>query len=241
MKRFFDEELDQLRSHLTAMGTKAITQVRKAVRALMEKNPVLAEEVRANDNDLDRLEMEVDAEVLRYMGLRAPVARDLRLVVVGMKAGHDLERVGDEANNIAKRVKRFSLQPPVKPFPDLPRMASLVEELLRDALDAFFEGNVEKSLMVCQRDKEVDALNKEIYAGLATGMAANPAIIPAALELMFVSRSLERIGDHATNIAEEVIFLLRGKDIRHAKRLTGEPPEALLRKERAETDMDSNP
>ncbi len=228
MKRFFDEELDQLRSHLVSMGNLAISQVRKAVRALMDKDPGLAGEVRAGDNDLDRLEMEVDAEAISFMSLRAPVARDLRLVVVGMKAGHDLERVGDEANNIAKRVKRVCTQPPVKPFPDLPRMAGLVEELLRDALDSFFEGDEAKALGVCERDKEVDRLNKEIYRGLASAIAAQPDILPAALELMFVSKSLERIGDHATNIAEEVIYLLRGKDIRHAKRLTGESPEELL-------------
>ena len=137
MKRFFDSELDALRSHLVQMGEKSIEQVRLAMRAVVESDPEIARQVRADDDVLDRLEVLIDEEGVRYMSLRNPVATDLRLVVVGMKAGHDLERVGDEANNIAKRAIRLAAEPPIKPFVDLPRMAAIALEMLRDALDCF--------------------------------------------------------------------------------------------------------
>ena len=215
MKRFFDEELNTLRSHLSLMGEKAIEQLRTAIKALVERDRDAAEEVRRNDDFLDELEVQIDEEAIRFVGLRGPVARDLRLVIVGMKAGHDLERVGDEANNIAKRAIKLVDEQPVKEYVDIPRMAAMAEEMLRDALSAFFDGDEAKAIDVCQRDREVDKINKQLYRELVGCISERPATTTAAIELMFVSKSLERIADHATNIAEEVIFLLRGKDVRH--------------------------
>lgn len=215
MKRFFDTELDAFRSHLIQMGEKSIEQVRGAIRALVDADVELARKVRAGDDELDRLEVLIDEEGVRYMSLRNPIATDLRLVVVGMKAGHDLERVGDEANGIAKRAIRLAAEPPLKPYVDIPRMAEIAQQMLRDALDCFLQHDNDKALAVIRRDEEVDALNKQIYRELAGFMVENPATISRALELMFISKSLERIADHATNIAEEMVYLAKGEDIRH--------------------------
>ena len=224
MKRFFDSELDALRSHLVQMGEKSIEQVRLAVRAVVESDPELARTVRAGDDALDRLEVLIDEEGVRYMSLRNPVATDLRLVVVGMKAGHDLERVGDEANNIAKRAIRLACEPQVKPYVDLPRMAEIALEMLRDALDCFLHHDNEKALAVIRRDQEVDDLNKQIYRELSSFMVEKPETISRALELMFISKSIERIADHATNIAEEMVYLAKGEDIRHNDEFKKGPP-----------------
>ncbi len=215
MKRFFDSELDTLRTHLVQMGEKAIEQVRMAVRAVVEADPDLARQVRSGDDTLDHFEVLIDEEGMRYMSLRNPIATDLRLVVVGMKAGHDLERVGDEANNIAKRAIRLAAEPPVKPLIGLPRMAEIALAMLRDALDCFLHHDHEKALLVIRRDQEVDDLNKQIYRELSSYMVEKPDTISRALELMFIAKSIERIADHATNIAEEMVYLEKGEDIRH--------------------------
>jgi phosphate transport system protein len=228
MKRFFDSELDAFRSHLIQMGEKSIEQVRSAVRALVEADTELARHVRAGDDELDRLEVLIDDEGVRYMSLRNPIATDLRLVVVGMKAGSDLERVGDEANSIAKRAIRLAAEPPLKEYVDIPRMAEIAQQMLRDALDCFLQHDDEKALAVIRRDEEVDALNKQIYRELAGFMVENPATISRALELMFIAKSIERIADHATNIAEEMVYLAKGEDIRHNDELKKKtpPPQA---------------
>lgn len=223
MKRFFDVELETLRSHLVQMGEKSIEQVRLAVRAVVERDPETARQVRAGDDALDHLEVLIDEEGMRYMSLRNPLATDLRLVVVGMKAGHDLERVGDEANNIAKRAIRLANEAPVKPLVDLPRMADIALAMLRDALDCFLQHDNEKALAVIRRDQEVDDLNKQIYRELSSYMVENPETISRALELMFISKSIERIADHATNIAEEMVYLAKGEDIRHLDELKKAP------------------
>jgi phosphate transport system protein len=224
MKRFFDSELDTFRTHLIQMGEKSIEQVRLAIRALVEADPELARQVRAGDDALDRLEVLIDDEGVHYMSLRNPVATDLRLVVVGMKAGHDLERVGDEAHSIAKRAIRLASEPPLKAYIDLPRMAEIAQEMLRDALDCFLQHDNDKALAVIRRDQEVDDLNKQVYRELAGFMVENPATISRALELMFIAKSIERIADHATNIAEEMVYLAKGEDIRHNEELKKKTP-----------------
>lgn len=228
MKRFFDSELDAFRSHLIQMGEKSIEQVRSAVCALVEADTELARKVRAGDDELDHLQVLIDDEGVRYMSLRNPIATDLRLVVVGMKAGSDLERVGDEANNIAKRAIRLAAEPPLKEYVDIPRMAEIAQQMLRDALDCFLQHDNEKALAVIRRDEDVDALNKQIYRELAGFMVENPATISRALELMFIAKSIERIADHATNIAEEMVYLAKGEDIRHNEELKKKapPPQA---------------
>jgi len=215
MKRFFDSELESFRSNLMVMGETAASQVRLAVKALVEGDASLADQVIAADDEIDQLEVKIDEEAMRYMNLRAPVATELRLVIVGMKASHDLERVGDEATSIAKRAVRLSAEPPLKPYVDIPRMANIALEMLRDALDCFLNGDTEKALAICRRDAEVDQINKQLYRELSSFMIEKPGTISRALELMFISKSLERIADHATNIAEEMIYLAKGKDVRH--------------------------
>ena len=219
MKRFFDNELETFRSHFMLMGESSIRQVRLALKALVDGDAALADQVIAADDEIDRLEMQIDNEAIAYMNLRAPVATELRLVIVGMKASHDLERVGDEATSIAKRAVRLAAEPPLKPYVDIPRMANIALEMLRDALDCFLHGDTEKALAVVKRDIEVDAINKQLYRELTSYMIERPQSISRALELMFISKSLERIADHATNIAEEMVFLAHAKDIRHSEAL----------------------
>lgn len=216
MERFFDKELDTLRNNLMQMGDKAVRQLENAIAALMTGDLELARKVRRDDDEIDELEIEIDREVIRFMSLRGPVAHDLRLVVVGMKASHDLERVGDEANNIAKRVEKIVASgPPLKDYVDIPRMGELAAEMLRDALESLLQGNATKAMDICKRDKAVDQLNRQLYRELTGFILEDPSKTTHAIELMFVSKSLERIADHATNIAEEVVFLQHGKDIRH--------------------------
>jgi phosphate transport system protein len=216
MKRFFDSELETFRSHLLLMGEKSMEQVRLALKALVEGNIALADQVIAADDEIDQLEVSIDDEAIRYMNLRSPVATELRLVIVGMKASHDLERVGDEATSIAKRAVRLAAEPPLKPYVDIPRMAGIALEMLRDALDCFLHGDKEKAMAVVRRDAEVDSINKQLYRELTSYMIERPQSISRALELMFISKSIERIADHATNIAEEMVFLAHAKDIRHS-------------------------
>jgi len=214
MKRFFDSELETFRTHLIKMGEISIKQVQDAITALVESDTALAKQVIAADDELDQLEVDMDEEAIRYMNMRSPIASDLRLLIVGMKASHDLERVGDEAVGIAKRAKRLAKEVPFKAYIDIPRMASIALEMLRDALDCFLDGDAEKAATVITRDKEVDALNKQLYRELTSYMIEDQHTISRAIELMFISRSIERIADHATNIAEEMIYMVKGKDVR---------------------------
>ncbi len=219
MKRFFDSELETFRSHLMIMGETAIRQVRDALKALVDADVALADRVIAADDELDNLEMSIDDEAIRYMNLRAPVATELRLVIVGMKASHDLERVGDECTTIAKRAVRLAGEPPLKPYVDIPRMANIAIEMLREAMDCFMHGDTDKALAVVRRDSEVDAINKQLYRELSSFMIEDPKTTTRALELMFISKSIERIADHACNIAEEMVFLAKAQDIRHRDEL----------------------
>jgi phosphate transport system protein len=219
MKRFFDTELETFRSHLMLMGELSIRQVRDSLKALVEADAALAKRVIEADDEIDRLEMEIDDEAIRYMNLRSPVATELRLVIVGMKASHDLERVGDECTTIAKRAIRLSAEPQLKQYIDIPRMAEIAIQMLRDALDCFLHGDTDKALAVVRRDAEVDSINKQLYRELSSFMIENPATTTRALELMFISKSLERVADHACNIAEEMVFLAKAQDIRHRDEL----------------------
>jgi phosphate transport system protein len=223
MRRFFDAELETLRSHLILMGEIAVRQTREAIKALMQGDGSLARRVIAADDQLDELEIKIDDEAVRFMNLRAPIASDLRLVVVGMKTGHDLERVGDEATSIAKRAIKLNAEPPLKPYIDIPHMANMALEMLRDALDCFLQGDEAKAIAVCKRDSEVDSLNRQLYRELTSFMIEKPDTISRAIELMFISKSLERIADHATNIAEETIYLTKGKDVRHSAEVKKAP------------------
>ena len=224
MKRFFDAELEAFRSNLLQMGERSIDQVRLAMRALTESDIALADKVIAADDEIDQLEVKIDEEAIRYMTLRGPVASELRLVVVGMKASHDLERVGDEATSIARRARKLAIEPRIELYADLPRMTNIALEMLRAALDCFVQEDQQKALAVIRRDSEVDNLNRLVYRRLTSYMLEKPDTIARALELMFISKSVERIADHATNIAEEMVFLAGGQDIRHSDIAKGETP-----------------
>ena len=224
MKRFFDAELENFRSNLLQMGERAIEQARLAMRSLTESDIALADKVIAADDEIDRLEVKIDDEAIRYMTLRGPVASELRLVVVGMKASHDLERVGDEATSIARRSRKLAIEPRLELYADLPRMNTIALEMLRDALDCFVQEDQQKAIAVIRRDPQVDNLNRLLYRRLTSYMIEKPETIARCLELMFISKSVERIADHATNIAEEMVFLAGGQDIRHSDITKGEVP-----------------
>ena len=224
MKRFFDNELETFRSHLILMGEIAMRQVREATKALVEGDPALAKRVIEADDELDELEKRIDEEAIRYMNLRSPVATELRLIIVGMKVAHDLERVGDETTNIARRVSRLAAEQPIKINADVPRMSAIAIEMLRDALECFLQDDERKAIQVCQRDNEVDELNRKVYREFAEGIAKDPSTLNRALETMFIAKSLERVADHASNIAEEMIYLAKGRDIRHTPEVKNAPP-----------------
>ena len=216
MARQFDKELSELRDKLLAMASHAESSVQNAVRALTERNEELAQQVIEQDSVIDRYEIEMDELAVRLLALKAPVASDLRLITVAMKISHDLERVGDESTTIARRALELNKEPQLKPYIDIPRMASIGLQMLKDALDSFVQRAPDRARAIIPRDKEVDGINKQLHRELASFMIENPATITRALNLMVISKSLERIADHATNIAEEVVYIYEAQDIRHS-------------------------
>lgn len=215
MERFFHEELEQVRSNLILMGRKSVDIVRLAVRALIENDSSLVGEVIMADDELDELNKSIDSECIRYITLRSPVASDVRLITVAMKCSRELERTGDEAVSIAKRARRISNKGVFQDYFNVPRMAELALLHLNESLDAFVEENTGLAHGLPQRDKEIDRLNRDNYEQLNHFIVNNKEQSQAAVDMMFISKSLERVGDHASNIAEEVVYLLEGKDIRH--------------------------
>jgi phosphate transport system protein len=218
MSLHFDQELDALKQKLLTMGSYAGASVKNAVKALVDRDDDLARKVMDSDDALDTLEIEIDEMAIALL-TKAPLATELRFITVAMKISHDLERVGDEATTIARRCVELSQEPQLKPYVDLPRMAAMGLEMLNDSLDAFVQRDPAKARMVIPRDKQVDALNKQLHRELASYMVEKPSTITRCLHLMTISRSLERIADHATNIAEEVVYLYEGRDIRHTGKL----------------------
>lgn len=215
MERHFDHDLSELKQRLLTMASQAETAVNRAIEALTTRNYDLAIQVKQDDELLDRGEVEIDELAIRLLA-KAPLATDLRLVTVAMKISHNLERVGDEAVKIAKRARDLSQEPPVRINLDLPRMAGLALVMLKAALDAFVNRDSAAARAVIPQDQEVDALNKQLNRELTRHMMSDRDSIPRCISLMIATRSLERIADHATNIAEEVVYLCEAADIRHA-------------------------
>lgn len=216
MKRFFHSELDTLKAQLILMGEKASAALRKSAHALSERDLDLAEKVIAEDDAIDDLEIQIDREATRYLTLRSPVASDLRLITVAIKASHDLERVGDEARNIAKRTRKMILKKgEIGDLLYIPEMAIMAEEMLRDAFQCFIASDAERATAVLSKDEEVDALNKANFKDYISKAKTDPESLNLYLDLIFISKSLERIADHATNLAEEVIFLTTAVETRH--------------------------
>jgi phosphate transport system protein len=210
----FDMDLDVLKQKLLTMASHAETAVNQALQALAQRDRDLALRVKENDRVIDQFEVEIDELVIQLL-TKAPLASNLRLVTTAMKISQNIERIGDEASKIAKRARDLSQEPPVKIVLDLPRMAGLALEMLKAALDAFVNQDPAAARAIIPRDKEVDALNKQIHAALVQHMVENPDTISRCLNLMVVSKSLERIADHATNVAEDVVYLCEAQDIRH--------------------------
>jgi phosphate transport system protein len=185
------------------------------VRALVDRDPDMARQVLRDETRINQMEIEIDNLTTRLFALRQPMARDLRFLTATMKINTDLERMGDLAVNIAQRALSLVGQPSVKPLIDIPRMAQLVESMLLRVLDAFVRGDADVARSVLLADDEVDALRDSVYQELVAYMQKDPTTVPAAVDLIFVARNLERIADHATNIAEDVVFLVQGVDVRH--------------------------
>jgi phosphate transport system protein len=211
----FENELVGLKERLLTMASHAESAVTKAIRALTERDDELARRVMADDVIVDQFEIEIDELSIQLLS-KAPLATDLRLITIAMKISHDLERVSDEATTIARRSLELSLEPQLKPYVDIPRMAGMALEMLKDALDAFVNRDTAKARAIIPRDKEVDLLNKQLHRELSSYMVERPSTITRCLNLMVISKSLERVADHATNVAEEVVYLYEARDIRHS-------------------------
>ena len=211
----FDAELTHLKEMLLREGGMVEAAVREATRALVEGDAALARRIIDEDLGINALENEIDEECIRLLALRQPKAGDLRLITTTMKINTDLERMGDLAVDIAERVLELSAEPPIKPYIDIPRMAEAARGMVKDALDAFVRGDAALARSVIGRDDEVDALTVQIFNELMIFMVREPAIIPRAARITYVAKYLERLADHATNIAEMVIFLVEGKWVRH--------------------------
>ena len=213
--RHFREELDVLKSRLLEMGGLAEQRVRRAVQGLAEREHDLIESVLIGDEPINALQLEIDDRCLKLLALHQPMATDLRAVMAAVKINTDLERVGDLAVNIAEAAKRYAMHPPVKKLIDIPNMADLAQAMLRDALDSYVKRDMALARQVLHQDDSLDALKTQIFRELLSFMLKDPSTIEAALDLILVSRHLERIGDHATNIAEDVIFMVSARDVRH--------------------------
>jgi phosphate transport system protein len=213
--RHFQDELEHLKARLLEMGGLAEDRLRLAVRALTERDLALVERVLTGDAAINQLHIEIDDRCFKLLALHQPMAADLRVVVAAVKINTDLERVGDLAVNIGEAGKRYLQHSPVKPLIDIPRMGELAQKMLRDALDAFVRSDMALAETVLAADDTLDDLKTQIFRELLTYMLQDPHTIEPALDLILISRHLERIGDHATNVAEDVIFILSAKDVRH--------------------------
>jgi len=216
MQRHFHDELSHIKEKTLKLGSLVETMVEHAVASLVDRDSRLAEETIASDAKVDTLELEIDEGCIRLLALYQPAASDLRFITTAMKISTDLERMADQAVNICQRAVDLNEEPQLKPYIDIPLMSQLSQKMLRDSLDAFVQRDVTLAREVIQADNKVDALKNQVFRELLTFMMEDPRTIPRAIRLILVSRHLERIADHATNIAEMVVFLVEGKDIRHA-------------------------
>jgi phosphate transport system protein len=211
----FQEELEVLKTRLLEMGGLAEERVRSAVKSLVERDAALTDRVLTGDGPINQLHIEIDSRCFKLLALHQPMAVDLRAIVSAVKINTDLERVGDLAINIAEAVRRYTRHPPVKELIDIPRMAEIAQRMLRDSLDAYVRRDTALAHHVLNEDDALDALKTQVFRELLTYMLQDPSTIEPALDLILISRHLERIGDHATNIAEDVIFMVSARDVRH--------------------------
>jgi len=215
MSRHFHEELEALKQTLLAMGGLVEDQIRRVMRALLDRDDILAQEVIDRDRQVNAYDVEVDKRCVELLALHQPAAGDLRFITTAMKIVTDLERIGDQAVNIAHRVLELNREPQVKPYIDLPRMAEQAQRMVKESLDAFVARDPHLARRVCAADDAVDGLRDQIFRELLTFMMEDARTIPRALHLILISRFFERVADHATNIAEMVIYLVEGNMVRH--------------------------
>ncbi len=215
MQRHFHEEIEALKQTLLAMGGLVEDQIRRVMQALLERNDALALEVIERDRQVNAYDIEVDETCVNLLALHQPAAGDLRFITTAMKIVTDLERIGDQAVNIAQRALELSQEPQLKPYIDLPRMAEKAQRMVKESLDAFVARDTELARRVCAADGEVDALKEQIFRELLTFMMEDARTIPRAIRLILISRFMERVADHATNIAEMVVYMVEGKMVRH--------------------------
>jgi phosphate transport system protein len=213
--RHFQEELEALQGRLLEMGGLAEERVRAAVHGIVSRDMAIIDRVLHGDEPINALHIEVDERCFKLLALHQPMAADLRQIVAAVKINTDLERVGDLAVNIAEAAKRYALHPPVKKLTDIPRMGDIAQAMLRDSLDSFVRRDTHLAQQVLNEDDRLDGLKTQIFRELLTYMLQDQATVEPALDLILVSRHLERIGDHATNIAEDVIFMVSARDVRH--------------------------
>ena len=215
MERHFDQELKELKQELLTMGSLVEVAVHNAVSSLIARDSGLAEKTVRDDESVNNLEITIEKRCLELLALQQPVAADLRFIVSALQIIKDLERMGDQAVNIAERAIILNQEPLVKPFIDLPKMALQVQSMVKDSLDSFVNRDVMKARNVCERDDQVDNYNEKIFRELLSIMIKDQATISRAVYLILVGRSLERIADHATNIAEDVIYMVEARTIKH--------------------------
>ena len=215
MQRHFHEELEGLKQTLLAMGGLVEDQIHRVMRALIERDDTLAREVIDRDRQVNAYDVEVDEKCVELLALHQPAAGDLRFITTAMKIVTDLERIGDQAVNIAQRAIELNREPQLKPYIDLPRMAENAARMVKESLDAFVNRDTALARRVCAEDEAVDALKEQVFRELLTFMMEDARTIPRAIRLILISRFLERVADHATNIAEMVIYMVEGKMVRH--------------------------
>lgn len=215
----FEEDLKKLREDILTMGGLVEDQIQKAVKSLVDRDSPLAETIIQRDHEVNRLDVEIDDLCIRLLALHQPAARDLRFITTALKITTDLERIGDMAVNICERALELNREPQLKPYIDIPRMAQISQRMIRESLDAFVREDTDLALKVCKDDQQVDDLNSQIFREIISFMIGDPLTINRAMKISSISKYLERIADHATNIAEMVIFMVKGKSIRHLKEL----------------------
>lgn len=217
--RHYEAELKELHLKILEMGGFVEKQIANAMTALVERDDEQARTTIERDHTANRMDVEVDDLCLRLLALHQPAARDLRLITTALKITTDLERIGDMAVNMCERALELSREPQLKPFIDLPRMVDVAQAMLRESLNAFVSEDVELALKVCRDDDIIDNLNGQLFRELLSYMIEDPHTITRAIRLLFIAKYIERIADHATNIAEMVVFMVKGKSIRHLDRV----------------------
>ena len=222
--RHFDEQLDELFKRIVMMGSLAESMIRTAVRVYTERNEALAAEVFENERKVNALQVEVDETAVRLTTLQQPVASDARFLFMASRIGGELERIGDQAINICQNAHHALDGAPIEPLVDLPIMGDVTQKMLRNSLSAMGERSVQIAEAVLEQEEQVDAFRDQIFRIVLTHMMSDPRTIPQSLSVILMARNLERIGDHATNIAEEVIYWIQGRDIRHTQSRGAAPP-----------------